>query len=196
MIFKKDDPKSVEEMEQMNQNIQSLHNKIDSLTDLMQTMRQEFHNREQFMLLELQQLRQMVLMGAQQAIPSTLSKGMSTYVETQNPVRERNAPRDKQPQYQVSGAIAQRIAQLGIPSHIKGFAYINTAIQLYQEDPSLTMRQISVLLAPRYKTTPSRIERAIRHAIEVGCNRGHFRELFDGRQPSNDEFIRVLSRTS
>ena len=71
--------------------------------------------------------------------------------------------------------ITNVLHQLGIPSHIKGYQYIREAISLVYQDCGLIggiTKQLYPEIAKRYETSTSRVERAIRHAIEVSWNRG------------------------
>ncbi|MDR1753461.1 MAG: sporulation transcription factor Spo0A [Eubacterium sp.] len=97
------------------------------------------------------------------------------------------------------------IHQIGIPAHIKGYHYLRSAIILCVEDTEM-MNSITKLLYPevadKYSTTPSRVERAIRHAIEIAWDRGDVETLngffgytiHTGRgKPTNSEFIALIS---
>jgi len=97
------------------------------------------------------------------------------------------------------------IHELGIPAHIKGYQYIRTAIMMSVENMEV-INFITKLLYPtiakKYSTTPSRVERAIRHSIEVAWNRGRpetMNEIFGytvhtGRgKPTNSEFIAMVA---
>ena len=86
-----------------------------------------------------------------------------------------------------------------IPAHIKGYHYLRTAIIMAYNDPGY-IKQVTKKLYPeiakKYNTTSSRVERAIRHAIEVACDRGDFDKLCDysscfpgSGKPTNSEFI-------
>ena len=102
-------------------------------------------------------------------------------------------------------AVTKILHQLGIPSHIKGYQYIREAINLVYDDPSL-IGGITKTLYPeigkRFETSNSRVERAIRHAIEVSWNRGDWdlmEEIFghsvdiDRAKPTNSEFIVTIA---
>lgn len=101
--------------------------------------------------------------------------------------------------------ITRMLHDLGIPSHIKGYNYIREGISLVYENPSMIggiTKELYPALASRFDTTVSRIERAIRHAIEVSWNRGdldYMEELFghsvdiDRAKPTNSEFIVTLA---
>lgn len=94
---------------------------------------------------------------------------------------------------------------LGIPSHIRGYQYIRDGILLMYNSPnaiSYITKEIYPELAEKYNTTPSRVERAIRHAIEVSWNRGDMDlmdEIFGNSlnlnrdKPTNAEYISTLS---
>ena len=97
------------------------------------------------------------------------------------------------------------IHDVGVPAHIKGYQYIREAILLAVEDEEIINSITKVLypnLAKKYQTTPSRVERAIRHAIEVAWNRGQI-EMHDKifgytvnsnkGKPTNSEFIAMIA---
>ncbi len=97
------------------------------------------------------------------------------------------------------------IHQLGVPAHIKGYHYLRTAILYSIEDKSL-LESVTKLLYPTvaeiYDTTSSRVERAIRHAIEIAWDRGNVDTLnsFFGYtvdtakgKPTNSEFIALIT---
>lgn len=97
------------------------------------------------------------------------------------------------------------IHELGMPAHIKGYQYVREAIVLTIKDVSMIHAVTKVLyptVARRHNTTPSCVERAIRHAIEVAWNRGRLEaanrmygmKLFDKQdRPSNGEFIATVA---
>ena len=101
--------------------------------------------------------------------------------------------------------ITKMLHSLGIPSHIKGYQYIRDGIGLMYENPNLIggiTKELYPEIAMRYNTTSSRVERAIRHAIEVSWNRGDYdlmEEIFghsvdyDRAKPTNSEFIVTLA---
>ena len=101
--------------------------------------------------------------------------------------------------------ITDMLHNLGIPSNIKGYSYIRDGIEMMYNDTSM-MGAITKELYPRlarsYETTSSRVERAIRHAIEISWSRGDYdymEELFgnsvdcDKSKPTNGEFIVTLA---
>ena len=108
-------------------------------------------------------------------------------------------------QTSLNTTITRMLHDLGIPSHIKGYTYIREGICLVYEKPSMIggiTKELYPALASRFNTTTSRIERAIRHAIEVSWNRGdldYMEELFghsvdiDRAKPTNSEFIVTLA---
>ena len=98
-------------------------------------------------------------------------------------------------------SITKILHELGIPSHIKGYQYIRDGIGLVFENPEIIggiTKELYPELADKFDTTVSRVERAIRHAIEVSWNRGNWdlmEEIFgnsvdiDRAKPTNSEFI-------
>ena len=101
--------------------------------------------------------------------------------------------------------VTEMIHQIGVPAHIKGYHYLREAILLSVEDPEVMNAVTKVLyptVAKKFATTPSRVERAIRHAIEVAWDRGDVETLnayfgytiHNSRgKPTNSEFIAMLS---
>ena len=72
------------------------------------------------------------------------------------------------------------IHEIGVPAHIKGYQYLREAIILTINDMDIINAVTKVLyptVAKKYATTPSRVERAIRHAIEVAWDRGDLETL-------------------
>ncbi len=102
-------------------------------------------------------------------------------------------------------SITKLLHELGVPSHIKGYQYIREAILLAVENQDIINSITKTLyptLATKFNTTPSRVERAIRHAIEVAWNRGQI-EIHDKifgytvnsnkGKPTNSEFIAMIA---
>ena len=97
------------------------------------------------------------------------------------------------------------LRKIGIPAHVKGYQYTTDAILLCVEDRAAINSVTKVLysvVAKKYNTTSSRVERAIRHAIEVAWTRGDSKyqeEIFEytvsseKRRPTNSKFIAMLS---
>ena len=101
--------------------------------------------------------------------------------------------------------ITSILHEVGIPAHIKGYGYLRTGIKKMYYNSELQGQVTKVLypmVAKIYKTTASRVERAIRHAIEVAWNRGNvdsIDEIFGYTinaykvKPTNSEFIAMIS---
>lgn len=102
-------------------------------------------------------------------------------------------------------SITNVLHEMGVPSHIKGYQYIREGISLMYNNPDLIggiTKELYPEIASKYKTTVSRVERAIRHAIEVSWNRGDWdlmEEIFghsvdiDKAKPTNSEFIVTIA---
>ena len=98
-------------------------------------------------------------------------------------------------------SITKILHELGIPSHIKGYQYIRESITLLYNKPEIIggiTKELYPEIATKFNTTVSRVERAIRHAIEVSWNRGDWNlmeEIFghsvdiDKAKPTNSEFV-------
>ena len=102
-------------------------------------------------------------------------------------------------------SITKVLHELGIPSHIKGYQYIREAIGIIYNRPEIIggiTKELYPELANKFDTTVSRVERAIRHAIEVSWNRGNYylmEEIFghsvdiDKAKPTNSEFMVTIA---
>lgn len=101
--------------------------------------------------------------------------------------------------------ITNIIHEIGVPAHIKGYLYLREAIAMVVEDMELlgaVTKELYPNIAKKYNTTPSRVERAIRHAIEVAWTRGKidtidniFGYTIDTNKgkPTNSEFIAMVA---
>ncbi len=97
------------------------------------------------------------------------------------------------------------IREIGIPAHIKGYQYLRDAIMMIISEMELLGAVTKVLypmIAEKYSTTPSRVERAIRHAIEVAWSRGNMEMInrlfgytvkLEKGKPTNSEFMAMIA---
>lgn len=97
------------------------------------------------------------------------------------------------------------IREIGIPAHIKGYQYLRDAILMITNEMELLGSVTKILypqIAVKYSTSPSRVERAIRHAIEVAWNRGNIETLnrlfgytikLEKGKPTNSEFMAMIA---
>jgi len=102
-------------------------------------------------------------------------------------------------------SISKMLHNLGIPSHIKGYQFLRDAVSLVFENPDMIggiTKELYPELAQKYDTTVSRVERAIRHAVEVSWNRGDLKLMesifghsvdIDKAKPTNSEFIVTIA---
>lgn len=112
---------------------------------------------------------------------------------------EENPPRN------LEKDVTDMIHEIGVPAHIKGYQYLREAIMMSVEDVEMLNSITKILyptIAAKYQTTSSRVERAIRHAIEVAWNRGRMETLDalfgytinTGKgKPTNSEFIALIA---
>ncbi|MEL1135856.1 sporulation transcription factor Spo0A [Desulfitobacterium sp. THU1] len=101
--------------------------------------------------------------------------------------------------------VTNMMHQIGIPAHVKGYQYIRDAILMVVEDVSLlgaVTKELYPAIAKKYDTAPSRVERGIRHAIELAWERGHTETLkrifgysmnIERQKPTNSEFVALLA---
>ena len=102
-------------------------------------------------------------------------------------------------------SITRMLHELGMPAHIKGYQYIRDGILMIYNNPDIIggiTKELYPDVASKYNTTVSRVERAIRHAIEVSWNRGNWdlmEEIFghsvdiDKAKSTNSEFIVTIA---
>ncbi len=125
----------------------------------------------------------------------TSARDNTTEIIDLNPVKE----------VSLDTEITSLLHEVGVPAHIKGYLYLREAITRVYYDIELLGAITKVLypeVAKKYKTTSSRVERAIRHAIEVAWNRGNvdaISEIFsytinyNKSKPTNSEFIAMIA---
>ena len=120
-------------------------------------------------------------------------------IQTADAVIQTSAVRD------LEKDVTDMIHEIGVPAHIKGYQYLREAIMMSVQDVEMLGSITKVLyptIAKKYQTTPSRVERAIRHAIEVAWSRGRMETLDalfgytinTGKgKPTNSEFIALIA---
>ena len=118
---------------------------------------------------------------------------------------ELNSPSNATDIYQLEHMVTDIIKEIGVPAHVKGYSYLRSAIMLTSRKPDLIYAMTKELYPADgdiYDTTSQRVERAIRHAIEVAWTRGDTETLngifgFTINQakgkPTNSEFIAMIS---
>ena len=107
--------------------------------------------------------------------------------------------------FSVDEKISKIFISVGIPPHIKGYGFLREGVKLAMEEPEM-INNITKKLYPkigeRYNTTPSKVERAIRHAIEVAWSRGRIETInnilgvqayVNHQKPTNGEFIALVA---
>lgn len=115
------------------------------------------------------------------------------------------APERKKDQENLEALVTNVIHEVGVPAHIKGYQYLREAIMMVIRDTEVInqiTKQLYPEIAGKYRTTPSRVERAIRHAIEVAWGRGQadtVENIFgytvsaNRGKPTNSEFIAMIA---
>ena len=110
-----------------------------------------------------------------------------------------------QPPKDLEKDVTEMIHEIGVPAHIKGYQYLREAIMMAVDDMEMLNSITKILyptIAKKFQTTPSRVERAIRHAIEVAWSRGKMETLDalfgytinTGKgKPTNSEFIALIA---
>lgn len=101
--------------------------------------------------------------------------------------------------------ISKIFINVGIPPHIKGYAFLREGVKMAVEDPNIInniTKKLYPMIGEKFTTTPSKVERAIRHAIEVAWNRGRIeninnilgvRAYVGTEKPTNGEFIALVA---
>ena len=134
------------------------------------------------------------------ALTERLRRLIRSKRETQS-VEKQDSPAN----VELESKVTKIIHQIGVPAHIKGYQYLRSAIIMTVNDNDIINSVTKILypsVAKQYKTTSSRVERAIRHAIEVAWDRGDVDTLNSyfgytiqqGRgKPTNSEFIAMIA---
>ena len=119
-------------------------------------------------------------------------------------VEEKNTSKKRTP-ITVEEKISEIFISIGIPPHIKGYGYLREGIKMTIERPYIinsVTKELYPSIAKKFATSPSKVERAIRHAIEVAWNRGRIdaiNAIFGARiylgteKPTNSEFIALVA---
>lgn len=130
-------------------------------------------------------------------VPSTKTESVQ--------VQDKKAEKPKEEIHDLEQDVTNMIHEIGVPAHIKGYQYLREAIMMSVENPSMISSITKILyptIAKSFQTTPSRVERAIRHAIEVAWSRGRMETLDalfgytidTGKgKPTNSEFIALIA---
>ena len=135
-------------------------------------------------------------------VPGKKEEGESKRIFSEVIVNEKNHVKQE---HDLEQDVTDMIHEIGVPAHIKGYQYLREAIMMAVEDIEMLNSITKVLyptIAKRFQTTPSRVERAIRHAIEVAWSRGRMETLDalfgytvnTGKgKPTNSEFIALIA---
>lgn len=127
------------------------------------------------------------------------------HIDTLYRSRVSSSPEGKLNREDIETQVTKVIHQIGVPAHIKGYQYLRTAILMTISDNDIINSVTKILypsVAKKYQTTTSRVERAIRHAIEVAWDRGDVDTLNsyfgytiqnNRGKPTNSEFIAMIA---
>lgn len=133
------------------------------------------------------------------SVPNTeqeIRRAPSMVIQGGNPFTNANS---------LEAEVTNIIHEIGVPAHIKGYLYLREAIQMVVKDIELlsaVTKELYPSIAKRFNTTASRVERAIRHAIEVAWSRGQIETINrifgytvqnDKGKPTNSEFIAMVA---
>jgi two-component system response regulator (stage 0 sporulation protein A) len=111
----------------------------------------------------------------------------------------------KSKEVSVEEKISKIFINVGIPPHIKGYSYLREGVKMAVENPDIInniTKKLYPMIGEKYQTTASKVERAIRHAIEVAWNRGRIdainnilgvRAYVGAEKPTNGEFIALVA---
>ena len=133
------------------------------------------------------------------------SRAVLERLDQMRSARQQQKPYGRSHEADVEAMVTSMIHEIGVPAHIKGYQYLREAIIIAVKDMEVINAITKVLypqVAKTFATTPSRVERAIRHAIEVAWDRGDLETLqrFFGYtvsntkgKPTNSEFIALIA---
>jgi two-component system, response regulator, stage 0 sporulation protein A len=144
-------------------------------------------------------IRQLVSSNTASTSPSMSSGMSSSFFQHKANVVPMNKTRN------LDANITSIIHEIGVPAHIKGYQYLREAITMVYNNIEILgaiTKTLYPAIAERFKTTPSRVERAIRHAIEVAWTRGNIDSIshlfgytinISKAKPTNSEFIAMVA---
>ena len=185
--------------------------KVDGIGIIRTASKLDFKERPTFILMSPINKQSILLeateAGADLCIPkpfyfSTLVYHIDSVLKSKSKEKDRSASASSP---DMEAQVTKIIHQIGIPAHIKGYQYLRSAILMTIEDNDIINSVTKILypaVAKKYQTTTSRVERAIRHAIEVAWDRGDVETLnsFFGYtiqnsrgKPTNSEFIAMIA---
>lgn len=130
---------------------------------------------------------------------------MNRLFEESTPKGNTYSLKEKENTENLDTEITSILHEIGVPAHIKGYLYLREAISMVYKNVDILGGITKVLyptIARKYKTTASRVERAIRHSIEVAWNRGNVEAIsqifsytisYNKSKPTNSEFIAMIS---
>ena len=192
--------------------------KMDGLTVMEQVNKQEFVDKRPYFIV-------LTAVGQEKITEDAFNKGANYYImkpfnnrmllERIKFVRKMTHGTERRPEELVTGQtpggenlenrVTNMLHEIGIPAHIKGYQYLRDAIMMSVEDMEMLNSITKILyptIAKKHQTTPSRVERAIRHAIEVAWSRGKMDTIdalfgytvSNGKgKPTNSEFIALIA---
>ncbi len=151
-------------------------------------------------------IKKAALMGVRYFMVKPLDMDIlkSRILELFNPISD-TADTRTYPQKSLDEKITNIFLTIGIPAHIKGFTYLREAIRVVYKQPDIInsiTKQLYPTVAEIFNTSPSKVERAIRHAIEVAWTRGKieningifgFKIYSRNDKPTNGEFIALIA---
>lgn len=141
----------------------------------------------------VKRIRELVKNQTTELLSPVLKDVKTTYIEVDNS------------KLNLEAKVTNIIHDVGVPAHIKGYQYLRDGIIMAVNDADIinqVTKQLYPDLAKKYRTTPSRVERAIRHAIEVAWNRGQIESMenifgytinSNRGKPTNSEFIAMIA---
>lgn len=133
---------------------------------------------------------------------SMLKERMASLVEKRESVVQ---PIEKFHKVSLEEKISKIFINVGIPPHIKGYNFLREGVKMAVNDPEIInniTKKLYPMIGEKYNTTSSKVERAIRHAIEVAWNRGRIdsinnilgvRAYIGAEKPTNGEFIALVA---
>ncbi len=162
---------------------------VQILTDLMKT------NKEFQIMITVPAPGTAAQLKAQEEKPEEMAQQISPGRKSRTQMQPHDLEKD----------VTDMIHEIGVPAHIKGYQYLREAIMMSVQDIEMLNSITKILyptIAKKFQTTPSRVERAIRHAIEVAWSRGRMETLDalfgytinTGKgKPTNSEFIALIA---
>ena len=158
-----------------------------------------------FIVLSVFTREEIISKALQEGAKYFMAKPFSEKILKERLITLKERPAETPKRTSLDEKISNIFINVGIPPHIKGYSFLREGVKIAVADPSVInniTKKLYPMIGEKYNTSPSKVERAIRHAIEVAWNRGRIeningilgvRAYVGAEKPTNGEFIALVA---